>query len=42
LKKADVLKRLDVLKDMSDNEITLNAKWIRELATAAYSLIKQK
>lgn len=42
MNKSDVLRRLDTIKDMLDQEIAINAKWIREIAESAYSHLKQR
>jgi hypothetical protein len=42
MKRYDVLKRLDIITEMKDEEIAINAEWIREVALASLNLIKQK
>lgn len=40
MQKYEVKEALDRINEMSDNEIAINAKFIREVALAAYGLIK--
>ncbi|MED1955112.1 hypothetical protein [Brevibacillus centrosporus] len=42
MKRGEVFQKLDRIRDMSDEEITLNADWIRQVAGHAYSLLKQQ
>lgn len=42
LKRHELLKRLDNIVEMSDEEITKNVEWIRDVAQSAYSHIKQR
>lgn len=42
MKKHEVLRALDNITEMSDQELFINADYIRTTALAAYSLIKQK
>lgn len=37
LNRSDTMKRLNMIADMSDHEITMNAAWIREVANSAHS-----
>lgn len=39
LNRSDTLKRLNTIADMSDQEIAMNAAWIREVASSAHSHI---
>lgn len=41
LKRIDLLKRLESIKEMSDQEIAMNMDWIRSVAESAYCHIKQ-
>lgn len=40
LKRSDLLKRLNSIKEMSDQEIFMNVDWIRCVAESAYCHIK--
>ncbi|MBO9609195.1 MAG: hypothetical protein J7639_24790 [Paenibacillaceae bacterium] len=42
MKRHEVLSALDRINEMSDHEIAINAKWIREVANKAYMHIKQR
>jgi hypothetical protein len=42
MKKGEVIKRLGILSDMSNEEIAINADWVRELARDSYALFKNK
>jgi len=42
LKKHEVLKALDRIIEMSDEELFINADYIRNASQAAYGLIKQQ
>ncbi|MFI8714463.1 hypothetical protein [Brevibacillus brevis] len=42
MKRGEVVKKLDRIRDMSDEEVTINAEWIRKVATHAFSLLKQQ
>lgn len=42
MKRGEVVQKLDRIRDMSDEEVTLNADWIRKVAAHAYSLLKQQ
>lgn len=42
VKKYEVLKALDEITEMSDEEMAINQEWIRKVANSAYSLVKQK
>ncbi|MCP1133364.1 hypothetical protein NKT34_08685 [Paenibacillus polysaccharolyticus] len=42
LKRHELLKRLDNVVEMSDEEMAKNVEWIRDVAQSAYSHIKQR
>ncbi|MEK5166016.1 hypothetical protein NYE69_27220 [Paenibacillus sp. FSL R5-0527] len=42
MKRYEVLSALDRITEMTDKEVQLNAEWIKSVALAAYSLIKQQ
>lgn len=42
MKRGEVVKRLDIIRDMSNQDIAINAEWIKEVAQHAYSLLKQQ
>lgn len=42
MKRGEVVQRLDRIRDMSDEEITLNAQWIRGVVAHAHSLLRQQ
>ncbi|MEJ8548422.1 hypothetical protein [Brevibacillus borstelensis] len=42
MKRGEVVQRLDRIRDMSDEEVTLNAEWIRKVAAHVYCLMKQQ
>ncbi|AYB39704.1 hypothetical protein [Brevibacillus laterosporus] len=42
MKRGEVVQRLERIMDMSDEEVTINAEWIKQVATHAYSLLKQQ
>lgn len=42
MKRHEVLSALDRIREMSDQEVAINAEWIRKVSLAAYSLIKQR
>lgn len=42
MKRYEVLQALDNIREYSDTEITANAEFIRNVAIAAYGLIKQQ
>ena len=41
MKKHEIKDALDRINEMTDHEIAINAEYIREVALAAYGLIKQ-
>lgn len=42
MKKHEVLKALDRIHDMTDEEMKINHDWRRAVSLAAYGLIKQR
>lgn len=42
MKRGEVVQKLDRIRDMSDEEVTLNAESIRKVVSHAYSLLKQQ
>ncbi|QDS32502.1 hypothetical protein [Brevibacillus brevis] len=42
MKRGEVVQKLNHIRYMSDEEVTLNAEWIRKVTANAYSLLKQQ
>lgn len=42
MKRGEVVQKLNRIRYMSDEEVKLNAEWIRDVATHAYGLLKQQ